>query len=325
MFQVFLPSIEPHIRPTILMLVRALEREGVPCRDSPLRLKPIRAIAKLVGLTGLRRLPFLTSTEPVFAHLYHPWRNAFYPYVLRHPLVTCSFDLWPYTWDDWQRVFELNRPRIAFISAKVPMAEMQRRVPGVDFRWLPEAVDPAGFDASLPLVERPVDVFEIGRPFPSFHERIREPLAAAGFCHEYPQAAQPGGIPYEEVVKTYARSKVVVCFPRSMTHPQQARGVETTTFRYFECMSSKTLMIGHCPAELIEIMGYNPVIEANLDAPGEQLVKHLLPQINNYQSLVDRNYNALRQTWTVAHQAAKIRAALEEAGPMYKDNGKVKM
>jgi len=312
MRQILLPSHEPHIRPTILMLVRALESVGVPCSDSPLRKKPIRALAKMAGLMGVRRLPFLPSAEPVFAHLNHPWLNAFYPYVLRHALVSYSFDLWPNTWDDWQRVYELNRPRIAFISAKVPMAEMRRRVQGVDFRWLPEAVDPTAFDASLPLVERPVDVFEIGRPFPSFHERIREPLAAAGFRHEYPQSACPGGMPYEEVVKTYARSKIVLCFPRSMTHPHQAQGVETTTFRYFECMASKTLMIGHCPSELMEILGFNPVIEANMDNPGQQLVREILPRIENYQELVERNHAAMTSCWTVNDQACCIRAAMDE-------------
>lgn len=314
MFQVLLPSHEPHIRPTILMLVRALEREGVECRPSPLGWKTARALAKLVSLMGVRNLPFLPSSGPVFTQLNHPWRNAFYPYVFRHPLVTYSFDLWPDTWNDWQRVYELNRPRIAFISAKVPMAEMQRRVPGVDFRWLPEAVDPACFDPSLPLLLRPIDVLEIGRPFEAYHERIREPLAQAGYCHQHPTPAHVGGVPHADVVKAYSQSKIVVCFPRSITHPHLAGEVETSTFRYFECMSSKALMIGHCPQELIDILGFNPVVEANLDMPAKQLIKDMLPHIGDYQALIDRNYEALCQTWTVEHQAVRIRMALKQAG-----------
>ncbi|WP_395739480.1 hypothetical protein [Prosthecobacter sp.] len=294
------------------MLVRALEREGVSCEKSPLGWKPARALAKIAGLMGVRRLPFLANEEPIFAHLNHPWLNAFYPYILSRPLVTYSFDLWPDTWDEWQKLFELNRPRVAFISAKVPMREMQRRVPQVEFRWLPEAVDPVGFDASIPLVERPVDLLEIGRSFPSFHERVREPLAVAGFHHDFPQPSIPALRPYEDVVKAYARSKIAVCFPRSMTHPDVARGVETTTFRYFECMASKTLMIGHCPAELVEIMGYNPVIEADMEAPARQLVRDILPRISEFQELVNRNHAIMSSRWTVAVQAQRIRAALDE-------------
>jgi hypothetical protein len=184
----------------------------------------------------------------------------------------------------------------------------------VDFRWLPEAVDPSCFDPSLPLFSRPIDVLEIGRPFEAYHERIRAPLAQAGYRHHYPTPAHVGGIPYADVVKAYSQSKVVVCFPRSITHPQQAGEVETSTFRYFECISSKALMIGHCPQELIEILGFNPVVEANFDMPAEQLINDLLPRVGDYQSLVDRSYQALCQTWTVDHQAAKILTALKQAG-----------
>lgn len=296
------------------MLVRALERQRVDCQTSPLGWKPARAMAKLASIIGIRRLSFMRSPVPVFAHLNHPWCNAFYPYVLRHTLVTYSFDLWPYTWDHWQRVFELNRPYIAFISARVPMAEMQKRVPTVDFRWLPEAVDPAGFDPSLPLISRPIDVLEIGRPFEAYHERIREPLTLAGYRHHHPTPAHVGGVPYADVVTAYGQSKIVVCFPRSITHPEQAGEVETSTFRYFECISSKALMIGHCPQELIDILGFNPVVEANLDRPAEQIINDVLPHMADYQSLVDRNYEVLCGTWTVDHQAARIRTALEQAG-----------
>ena len=294
------------------MLVKALEKEGVKCRRSPLRLKLFRGVAKLVSMMKFRRLPFLGQGAPVFVHLNHPWRNAFYPYVLRHPLVTFSFDLWPETWDKWQKVFELNRPRIAFISARLPMSEMQKRVPGVDFRWLPEAVDPEGFDASMPLYQRPVDVYEIGRAHRLCHQNLKEGLAAAGVRHVYPQSSATGVIPYAEVVRGYAKSKIVICFPRSITHPEKAGRVETTTFRYFECMASKALMIGHCPSELKDIFGFNPVIEADLKNPAEQILNEILPRIGEYQTFVDRNHAALCSTWTVHHQARVVHSALKE-------------
>jgi hypothetical protein len=71
-------------------------------------------------------------------------------------------------------------------------------------------------------------------------------------------------------------------------------------------------MVGHCPQELIDLLGYNPVIEADLDQAGEQLIHNILPRIAIYQKLVDRNIEALRSTWTVDHQAQRIRAAMSE-------------
>ncbi len=54
-------------------------------------------------------------------------------------------------------------------------------------------------------------------------------------------------------------------------------------------MSSKCLIFGIAPAELIELFGYNPVIEIDLNNPEEQL----LNLIKNYQTfipLIEKNY-----------------------------------
>lgn len=313
MFQVLLPSHEPHILPTVRMLVRALEGEGVPCLTSSLQKKPLRALAKVFYLLKIRQLPFRNKKQPCFAQLNHAWPSAFFPYLLRHPLVTYSFDLWPDVWDKWQHVFEYVRPKVAFISAKEPMAEMKRRIPEIDFRWLPEAVAPDCFDPGLPLINRPIDVLEMGRPFLAFHERIRPLLESARVKHLFPVAGLVAPTPYAEVLANYSNAKICIVFPRAISHPEQARGVETSTFRYFECMASKTLMLGRCPAELKEILGYNPVIEANMEKPAEQILCELLPRISDFQSLVDRNYMAISSTWTVHHQAKIIRAAMDES------------
>lgn len=321
MKQILLPSHEAYILPTIQMLVRALERRGVHCYNSPLRHRAFRAMAKAAESCGLSRLPWPKCREPVFFHLNHVWPAAFYPYVITSPLVTFSFDCWPYLYDGWHNLFHRNKPRIAFISAKKSVLEMRRRLPEIDFRWLPEALDPTGFDGSIPLAERPIDVLEIGRSYQDYHETIREPLSLKGYRHDYPQKNSGAMLSYQDAVRAYATSKVVVCFPKSITAPEQAGGVETTTFRYFECMFSKALMIGHCPSELIDILGYNPVIEADMSNPPEQLMKEVLCKIGEYQAFVDKNYASAVSRWTVDHQASLIfNAMLEIKGCPNSDN-----
>jgi hypothetical protein len=294
------------------MLARALEKKGVPMVKSPLHWKPARAGAKIIGALNIRHLPAKQRNGPFFCQLNHAWKNAFYPYVLWHPLVTYTFDCWPYIYDEWQEVFELNRPKIAFISARLSVAEMQRRVPGVDFRWLPEAGDPAGFCSTLPLAARPVDVLEMGRSYPVYHAAIREPLSNAGRIHSFPPPDNPIALSYEQAIKNLSEARVLVCFPKTVTDPARAGNLETTTFRYFESIFSKCLMVGHCPAELIEIMGYNPVIEADMTRPAAQLLDDILSKMHEFQPLVEKNYQTMIQKWTVYHQAEIILSALKE-------------
>src|SRR5215212_10345929 len=81
--------------------------------------------------------------------------------------------------------------------------------------------------------------------------------------------------------------------PISMTHPARSGNVETVTLRYFESMAAKCLIVGHCPAELIEVMGYNPVIEADLSsgpAAAAAQIADILADVGRYQPQVDRNF-----------------------------------
>ena len=47
-------------------------------------------------------------------------------------------------------------------------------------------------------------------------------------------------------------------------------------------------MIGHAPKELIDLIGYKPVVDVDRDKPTEQL-QEVLGHIEDYQKLVDRN------------------------------------
>ena len=51
------------------------------------------------------------------------------------------------------------------------------------------------------------------------------------------------------------------------------------------------VMIGHAPEELVDFIGYNPVIELREDTSAEELVVYVLEHLEDYQDLVDRNRN----------------------------------
>ncbi len=55
-------------------------------------------------------------------------------------------------------------------------------------------------------------------------------------------------------------------------------------------MLSRIVMVGHAPKELVDLVGYNPVIEMDMEHDLEQ-VEQILSEIENpvYQEMVDRN------------------------------------
>ena len=83
-------------------------------------------------------------------------------------------------------------------------------------------------------------------------------------------------------------SKVVAAYTKKWTNPEQAGEIDTLTQRYWECMLSGCIMIGHAPIELVDFIGFNPVIEIDRKMPNEQL-ESVLDNIANFQDLVDRN------------------------------------
>lgn len=93
----------------------------------------------------------------------------------------------------------------------------------------------------------------------------------------------------QDLIDALPHIQIVVSFPRSLTHPILSGGIETLTQRYWESMLTRTLIVGHCPKELLKVIGYNPVVEVDWQDPNSQL-RDIIANIDTYQELVDRNY-----------------------------------
>jgi len=99
-----------------------------------------------------------------------------------------------------------------------------------------------------------------------------------------------------------------VCFPCSQTHPERSGTVETVTHRYFEGMASRCLLVGHGPQELVDLFGYNPVIEMQGGREAEQ-IEQILRDPESVAELVERNYRRLLEvgSWKKrAHETLKV-------------------
>jgi hypothetical protein len=154
------------------------------------------------------------------------------------------------------------------------------------------------YNSAAPLELRAIDVLEFGRHYGWLRERIKQPLAANHFRYLHGPESYSNERPLFgdrlSFASTLANSKVTICVPRSMTHPEEHGAAETITQRYFESMASGCLVYGHCPGELKDLFGYNPVVEMDLVEPADQLLD-LLKNVARYQPLVARNLTRMQE------------------------------
>ena len=92
-------------------------------------------------------------------------------------------------------------------------------------------------------------------------------------------------------------TKLSIVFPSSMTHPGRSGHVETVTHKYFESMASRCVLVGHCPDELHDLFGYNPVIEVDWSDPAGH-VRTILENLDAHVDLVERNFSRLLDVGT---------------------------
>lgn len=118
----------------------------------------------------------------------------------------------------------------------------------------------------------------------------------------------------EQLYEAMGNAKVTIALPRSITQPEIAGDIETLTQRYWECMFSRMVMVGHAPQELLDFIGYNPVIELREDISAEALIRDVLEHIDDYQELVDKNRETAERlgSWDV-----RIKWLMEELRQVY--------
>ena len=76
-------------------------------------------------------------------------------------------------------------------------------------------------------------------------------------------------------------------------------------------MASKCLIVGHAPQELIDLFGYNPVIEAQEGQEFEQ-IEWVLRNLSSFTGMVERNYARLLEVGTWRSRVETVLDVLRE-------------
>lgn len=260
----------------------------------------------IVNFTGraFRKLHLLRNVASISPHAYFVpimglSEGRLFPMCYWAEMIVYCFDCWTPQYDQWEAFFRRQRIRVAFISARQSAERMRERVPGLDVIWMPEAIELTDYSPDRPLAERSIDVLELGRRWATYHDKVRDHCTARGYVHKYEKVrgqlvfATPG-----EFFRGLGDSKISVCFPSSLTHPERSGDLETMTLRYLESVACRCIIVGRCPAEMKDLFGYNPVVEADLNDPTGQ-IDHILQDLPSFEPLLERNLQRLREigTW----------------------------
>jgi len=212
-----------------------------------------------------------------------------FPYAYAHEIIPVLWDTWPRYHKRLIKSFIRHKIKLAFFTQRQVAEFVQDKLPSVKCVWLPEGINCDGYRKGDLLRNRSVDLLELGRLMPRFHEAV----VGGGFCHEFKDPKD--GLLYADfnaLIQGLSDAKITVSFPRCDTHPEMAGDIETLTQRYWECMLSRTLMLGRSPKELIDLIGYDPCISVDWGDPRRQ-VEDIISEIkisDKYQEIADKNY-----------------------------------
>lgn len=215
-----------------------------------------------------------------------PWTIEFdtFPDYMFYEIIPFFWDVWP---DNFEKTFswlKRHKTRAAIFTSSQVATMVSERFPKMNIAIITEGIDVEGYQKGLTLKEREIDFLEYGREIDSI---VRYDVDAKinyvrGKKNNKPIFSN------EELIQSLSNAKIVAAYPKSWTNPNEAGGIETLTQRYWECMLSGCVMIGHAPLELVDLLGYNPVIEVDRQNPNAQLLD-VISRIEEYQELVDKN------------------------------------
>lgn len=210
-----------------------------------------------------------------------------WPWCYNHEIIPVMWDLWPEYIEPFCSFVKKNNVRIIFCTARCQVDLLRERMPNVSIEWMPEGVDVALYPKGDILKNRKIDVLEYGRRLEQLHESMVNAFKNSGYRMLFQVGSEHLFNSFEELTAGIRHAKIAICYPQSITNPNRAGRVETLTQRYWECMLSGTLMCGHAPKELIDLCGYNPVVE--LEKPDPTKVIEILDNVEEWQSLADKN------------------------------------
>ena len=207
-----------------------------------------------------------------------------FPDYLFYEIIPIIWDCWPRHFDNMATFFKKHNVRTAFFTSSQTAARMKELYPEKNIYHLPEAVNTSLYRKGKLLEDREIDYLEYGR----CSKVIKSDLLGKDIKVLSSRKNYNALIGIKRLTDALSNSKIVLAMTRQDNQPELAQGIDTLTQRYWECMLSGVVLLGRAPLELIDIIGYDPVVHLDKEHANEQ-IKDIIAHISDYQKLVDRN------------------------------------
>ncbi|WP_320816024.1 hypothetical protein [Flavobacterium sp.] len=222
-------------------------------------------------------------------------KEKFFPYFHYHSRlkVLWMYDAWEPLFDEIEKTIRQYKINIVFTASKQSSEYFNAlNIPNFKSHWIPEAVDYSQYKF-VNYNNRTTDVLQLGRKWNEFHERIL-PIEE-NFTYKYEKVR--GQIIFktrEDFLWGLANSKISICVPSNITHPEISGNISTITNRYLQSMASKCLILGKLPSDMLAVFDYNPIIEIDEADPIKQ-IEEILNNFENYVPLIEKNYQTVKE------------------------------
>jgi len=253
-----------------------------------------------------------TTKLPLFAVLMGTDFSKCLPYFIFHQNKNIYiFDAWPKNHNSIIKFLNFFKVKNAFFTSSQAVEIIQSKVAKTNCYWVPEGILADGYKYSE-FKDKNIDVLALGRRSNSYHKQVKNCLEDNKKTYLYVKKEGKLIFPTRaKLIKGLADTKISVCFPSNITHPERAGNIETMTIRYLQSMISKCLVVGRAPKEMIALFGYNPVIEIDSKDPQGQIIE-ILNNYSDYYSLIEKNYDVVSNNHTWLNRWDSVKATLSE-------------
>lgn len=232
-----------------------------------------------------------------------------FPDYLCYEIIPMFWDCWPRFFNEVAAWLKKHQVRTAFFTSSQTAEKMKELCPEVHIYHLPEAIETELYHAGKPLSERSIDYLEFGRC-----SRILDSTQFDKSINVLSSRNERTGLKTRaQLADALADSKITIALTRLYNQPELAEGIDTLTQRYWECMLSGVVILGIAPKELIDIIGYDPVVHLDLDNANEQILD-ILSHIGDYQELVNNNRKSAIEHGDWKLRIKQMQSVLTELG-----------
>jgi hypothetical protein len=223
------------------------------------------------------------------------------------------YDAWPRFHEDIVKKGKKMNIKMIFFSSYQVTKLFNKLDSGIKGMWIPEGIKVEDYNF-VPFDSKEIDVLEFGRKYDVYHDKIAPVLRPNNYSHFYEK--RRGDVVFKsrlDFLNGLAKSKISICIPSNITHPERAEGISCMTLRYLQSMASKCLIVGILPDEMKYLFDYQPIIEIDIENASSQILD-ILANYESYFPLIERNYTEIQKfhTWDIRLEEIVLNIENEE-------------